>query len=76
MFLSNKKDIIDDKIYTVLLRYVNKCNAPSDIHEHLPTLSNYSEKCDSVIELGMRYVVSTWAFFVVCYLIHQVTKNL
>jgi hypothetical protein len=42
--------------------YHQKCNDNSDICEHLPTLRRYAEKCDSVIELGVRSVVSTWAF--------------
>ena len=35
---------------------------PSDINEHLPTLRRYAERCDVVVELGVRYIVSTWAF--------------
>jgi len=38
------------------------CATPSDIHEHLPTLRRYAEECDVVVELGVRYIVSTWAF--------------
>lgn len=34
----------------------------SDIYEHLPTLKKYTEECESVVELGVRYIVSTWAF--------------
>ena len=32
----------------------------SDIHEHIPTLKRYAEGCDTVIEMGMRNIVSTW----------------
>lgn len=42
--------------------YEQKCNDNSDICQHLPTLKEYAEKCDVVIELGMRSIVSTWAF--------------
>lgn len=35
---------------------------PSDINEHIITLKNYSEKCESVLECGVRSCVSTWAF--------------
>ncbi len=42
--------------------YVNKCRQSSDIFEHLPTLAFYAAKCDKVIELGVRGVVSTYAF--------------
>jgi len=40
----------------------NENNKSSDIYEHLPTLSDYASKCESVIELGVREVVSTYAF--------------
>lgn len=32
-----------------------------DINEHLPTLFNYAKECESVIELGVRGCVSSWA---------------
>lgn len=37
------------------------CRRPSDINEHLPTLFNYAKECESVIELGVRGCVSSWA---------------
>ncbi|MDE2104245.1 MAG: hypothetical protein KGL39_43815 [Patescibacteria group bacterium] len=43
-------------------RYREKCATPSDINEHLPTLRRYAENCRHVTELGVRTVVSTWAF--------------
>jgi len=42
--------------------YEAKCNDNSDICQHLPTLKRYAEECDVVVELGVRSVVSTWAF--------------
>jgi hypothetical protein len=39
-------------------------NRPSDINEHLPILAKFAEECESVIELGVRGCVSSWAF---CY---------
>ena len=42
--------------------YNNLCNEKSDIHEHLPTLKKYAEKCNHITEMGVRTVVSTWAF--------------
>lgn len=33
-----------------------------DIREHLQVLKQYSSECRSVTELGVRWVVSTWAF--------------
>ncbi len=42
--------------------YQDKCQNKNDINEHLPTLKKYTEKCDVVIEMGVRSIVSTWAF--------------
>jgi hypothetical protein len=42
--------------------YQNKCYTPSDINEHLPVLKRYAEECDIVVEMGVRSIVSTWAF--------------
>jgi hypothetical protein len=36
--------------------------APSDINEHLDTLVRYAQGCGHVTEMGVRTVVSTWAF--------------
>lgn len=47
---------------TIKKFYEHHCNQISDINEHLPTLKNYTEMCDTVIEMGVRTVVSTWAF--------------
>ena len=38
------------------------CHTESDINEHLPTLSVYASECESVLELGVRGCVSSWAF--------------
>lgn len=46
----------------VKYKYENLCKAPSDINEHLPTLYKYATKCESVIELGVRGCVASWAF--------------
>tara|TARA_R110002074_G_scaffold77658_2_gene176062 strand:- start:736 stop:1332 length:597 start_codon:yes stop_codon:yes gene_type:complete len=43
-------------------RYNLVCNEPSDIHEHLPTLKQYTEECETVVEMGVRWITSTWAF--------------
>jgi len=34
----------------------------ADIREHLYTLKNYAEKSRHITEMGVRGVVSTWAF--------------
>ena len=41
--------------YTILV------STPSDIFEHLPTLKKYASECESVLELGVRKCVSSWA---------------
>lgn len=41
-------------------RYQQLCEIPSDINEHLPTLKKYSTLCETVVELGVRGIVSTW----------------
>ena len=42
--------------------YEENCSNHSDINEHLPTLKRYAEECDTVVEMGVRAIVSTWAF--------------
>jgi len=42
--------------------YQEKVSTPSDINEHLSVLKNYSEECDTIVEMGVRKMVSTWAF--------------
>ena len=41
--------------------YALKCSKKSDINEHLPVLKEYGEKCGTIMEMGMRTLVSTWA---------------
>jgi hypothetical protein len=37
---------------------------PSDINEHIPTLIRYSKNCQHITEMGVRGIISTWAFLV------------
>jgi len=46
-----------DHLYKV---YINHCTTPSDINEHIPTLRRLASECSSVVELGVRHVLSTW----------------
>jgi len=46
----------------ILEIYNRKCQEKNDINEHLPTFKKYSEGCDTIIEMGVRSVVSTWGF--------------
>jgi hypothetical protein len=36
-------------------------NAKGDLYEHLYTIKKYAEKCEHITELGVRWVISTWA---------------
>ena len=47
-----------DNVYR---EYQRRANTPSDIFEHLPTLRKYASECESVLELGVRKCVSSWA---------------
>ena len=47
-----------DNVYR---EYERRANTPSDIFEHLPTLRKYASECESVLELGVRKCVSSWA---------------
>jgi len=42
-------------------KYDELVRNPSDIYEHLPTLKQYASECESVLELGVRKCVSSWA---------------
>ena len=42
--------------------YKQLCKTPSDINEHLPILYKYGMECRSILELGVRGCVSSWAF--------------
>jgi hypothetical protein len=42
--------------------YKSMCYTRSDINEHLPTLLKYTEGCTHVTEMGVRAIVSTYAF--------------
>ena len=42
-------------------KYKQLCETPSDINEHLPTINKYACLCNSIVELGVRGMVSTWA---------------
>lgn len=42
-------------------KYKQLCDTPSDINENLPVLRKYAELSESIVELGTRGIVSTWA---------------
>jgi hypothetical protein len=37
-------------------------NTPSDINEHFPAIIELAKECDHITEMGVRTVVSTWAW--------------
>ena len=41
--------------------YESAKNTVSDIFEHIPLLKNYASQCESILELGVSFPVSTWA---------------
>lgn len=50
----NKDEILDN--------YLKAKLTPSDINEHVETLYNLSKEVEHITEMGVRNVVSTWAF--------------
>ena len=46
---------------TIEQKYQELCNTPSDINENLPVLKKYAELSETIVELGVRGIVSTWA---------------
>jgi hypothetical protein len=46
----------------ILKKYIELSKTPSDINEHLETLKKYAQECDVIVEMGVRSIVSTWAF--------------
>ena len=47
--------------FEAILKQVASSPLSADIREHLPTLTRYASRCESVTEFGVRGVVSTWA---------------
>jgi len=44
-------------------KYMQQCrNYHLDIYEHLPVLKNLTSECESVVEIGVRHMFSSWAF--------------
>jgi hypothetical protein len=42
---------------------INKIyQTPSDINEHIPTILKYGQQCDHITEMGVRGILSTWAW--------------
>lgn len=50
----------EENSYRLRQEYEYHCNTTSDINEHLPVLRNLAKECSSVVEIGVRSLVSTW----------------
>jgi hypothetical protein len=47
---------------SIIPAFQHYVNTPSDINEHMTTLAYLASMCTSVGEMGVRGIVSTWAF--------------
>lgn len=47
---------------TITEQFQLRVNHSSDINEHLETIKNFASECEHITEMGVRSVVSTWAF--------------
>ena len=52
---------LDSQLGGIKSKYELLCKTPSDINEHLPVLYNLAKTCSSVVEIGLRTMVSSWA---------------
>jgi hypothetical protein len=43
-------------------KFQEKVNTPSDINEHMNILFKYGSECSHITEMGVRGIVSTWAW--------------
>lgn len=57
----NRPDAAEKMFPSLSAVYESMCAEPSDINEHLPTLSKLANGCEVIVELGMRYGLSTVA---------------
>jgi hypothetical protein len=48
--------------HIVETQFLKEISIPSDINEHMLTLQKYAKECDHITEMGVRWVVSTYAF--------------
>lgn len=52
---------INPKNVTLQSMHEHFSSTPSDINEHLPILRDLAKECESVTEIGVRSMVSTWS---------------
>lgn len=49
-------------VQLITKHYEARCAFPTDINEHLPTLKKLAQECQVIVEMGVRSIVSSWAF--------------
>ena len=55
-------------------------STPSDINEHMPAIVKYGSECETITEMGVRGIFSTWGWLacapkrLICYDIHNPSK--
>lgn len=55
-------------------------NTPSDINEHIPAIIKYGSECETITEMGVRGIFSTWGWlacspkWLKCYDLHNPSK--
>ena len=62
LFVLRAEAKTDDLQARIQLRreYESRCREDSDIHEHIPVLYSLAKQCSSVVEIGLRFMNSTW----------------
>ncbi len=60
LFLLAASSLLANPAAELAQQYGYSANQDSDIWEHVPVLRRLSAECSSVIEIGLRYMVSTW----------------
>jgi hypothetical protein len=64
---------MEKKLYEI---YNKKCKIKNDINEHLPILKKYASECKTIVELGVRKIISSWALLVGLYESKEIDKRL
>lgn len=54
------------KYTSIEAEFAKARSIPCDIEQHMDTLLRLAMECNHVVEAGVRYVVSTWAFILGC----------
>lgn len=52
----------DEALIALKSKYYNACQTVTDISQHIPLLLGYAKQCSSIVECGVRYLSSSYAF--------------